>query len=106
MTYVEKLQNNRLWNPNNFKHRGAWGRPRKSEVVERPYRDDLILYYRNLTFIEREKVIKAGISKNQLVALKEGHYLIRYPLDLFQLTYSYLHQYYFPFHLEYLASDC
>ncbi|WP_126245887.1 antitoxin Xre/MbcA/ParS toxin-binding domain-containing protein [Chitinophaga rhizosphaerae] len=47
------------------------GRPRVTERQIPDHPEDFINYYRNLSFIEREKTIRAGITKRQLVCLKE-----------------------------------
>ncbi len=46
------------------------GRPRKGDKAPNPYPEDLLTYYRNISFNERERIIRTGITKNQLVRLK------------------------------------
>lgn len=46
------------------------GRPRKSDKAPNPYPEDLLSYYQNAPFTERERLIRTGITKNQLVRLK------------------------------------
>ncbi|WP_423736532.1 antitoxin Xre/MbcA/ParS toxin-binding domain-containing protein [Chitinophaga caseinilytica] len=59
------------------------GRPLKTERQIPDHPEDFISHYRNSSFIERQKIIREGITKRQLVCLKE---LLKFDYDTLAAT--------------------